>query len=65
MLVAILTEEQKNNLINAKIEENWYFCPVTDGNDNWVITESEIIKSSFPENDWVKDLSLTEYIPKN
>jgi len=65
MLVAIITEEQKNSLLNSKVQENWYFNPVQDGNNDWIITESEIVNSSFPENDWVKELSLTEYVPKN
>lgn len=65
MKVAIITEEQKDLLIGAKVQQDWYFHPVIDGNGNNIITESEIVNSSFAENNWVKDLSLTEYVPKN
>lgn len=65
MKVAILTEEQKDLLVNGKVQENWYFSPVIDGNGNYIITESEISNSVYPEYNWIKDLPLTEFITKD
>jgi hypothetical protein len=63
--VAALTEQQKTSLEGQLIQPDWYFYPVQDGNTppNWVITEVEIINSIYPQNDWVKNLSLIEWVP--
>lgn len=64
MEIAIITEEQKNLLIGELVEPCTYFNPVQDIDDNWVISIEEIINSIYPQNDWVKSLSITTYNPK-
>ena len=60
-MIAILTTEQKDSLIGQTYDGVCYFNPIQDFNDNWVISEQEINQSSLQ---WLKDLSLSEYFPK-
>jgi hypothetical protein len=41
MNVRLLTIEQKDLLINQKWNEDTYFNPIQDANDNWVISNQE------------------------
>lgn len=64
MLVGKLTEEQKLLLEGEMVAVHWYFNPVLDGNTppNWVISLQEINGSIYPQNEWVKDLPLIEWV---
>jgi hypothetical protein len=61
--VGILTEGQKNQLVGQLYTTDSYFNPIQDLNDNWVISEEEIIQCDN-EYIWVKDLDLIPYEPK-
>ena len=61
ILVGLLTEEQKNQLIGQQFMTDCYFNPIQDDNDNWIISIEEINTSDIP---WLQDLTLIEYNPK-
>ena len=62
--VGLLTEEQKDSLVNQLYAEDSYFNPILDLNDNWVISKEEINYCTNEEYIWVKDLPLIDYEPK-
>ncbi len=62
--VKLLTEEQKNKLHGELVELNWYFYPVKDCNDNWIISLHEVESSSFDKNSWVKSLPEIDWCPQ-
>jgi hypothetical protein len=63
-LVAPLTINQKNSLIDQLVQPDWYFNPIlSGGTDPWVISEQEINGSIYPDHIWIKDLPLVEYNP--
>ena len=62
--VGLLTESQKNELVGQLYDEDSYFNPIQDIDDNWIISTEEIEFCVTPEFQWVKDLPLIEYIPK-
>jgi hypothetical protein len=62
--VGLLTESQKNELVGQLYDEDSYFNPIQDIEDNWIISVEEIDQCVTPEFQWVKELPLIEYIPK-
>jgi len=62
--VGHLTESQKNELVGQLYDEDSYFNPIQDANDDWIISVEEIDQCVIPEFQWVKDLPLIKYIPK-
>ena len=63
-LVAPLTINQKNSLIDQLVQPDWYFNPIlSGGTEPWIITEQEINSSIYSDHIWIKDLSLVEYNP--
>ena len=62
--VGLLTELQKNELVGQLYDEDSYFNPIQDINDNWIISIEEIEQNIFPSFDWIKDLPMIEYTPK-
>jgi len=62
--VGLLTESQKNELIGQLYDEDSYFNPITDLEDNWIISVEEMEFCVNPEFQWVKDLPLIDYKPK-
>lgn len=63
-LIAIITEQQKNNLVNQLFNNESYFNPFQDFDDNWCITKIEIDNTTNNDFLWVKDLELTQLNPK-
>jgi hypothetical protein len=61
--VAILTEEQKNQLVGQQYAPDSYFNPILDANNNWVISSEEMEFCVNPDYLWVKDLDLIPYNP--
>lgn len=59
--VYLLTQEQRQQLLGQKFDENSYFNPVLDVNDNWVITEIEVDKCINQNLLWVKNLPLIDF----
>jgi len=62
--VGLLTESQKNELVGQLYDEDSFFNPITDIDDQWIISVEEMEFCVTPEFQWVKDLPLIEYIPK-
>jgi len=62
--VGLLTEVQKDELIGQLYDEDSYFNPIQDLNDNWIISVEEIDQCVNPEFMWVKELPLIPYEPK-
>jgi hypothetical protein len=62
--VGLLTEMQKNELLGQLYDEDSYFNPITDLDENWIISVEEMEFCVNPEFQWVKDLPLIEFIPK-
>jgi hypothetical protein len=62
--VGLLTEIQKDELIGQLYDDDSYFNPIQDLNDNWIISVEEIDQCVNPEFMWVKDLPLIPYEPK-
>jgi hypothetical protein len=62
--VGLLTEVQKDELVNQLYDEDSYFNPIQDLNDNWIISVEEIDQCVNPEFMWVKELPLIPYEPK-
>ena len=59
--VAILTEEQKNQLVGQQYAPDSYFNPIQDEDNNWVISVEE---TQATDTQWVKNLPLIEFKPK-
>jgi hypothetical protein len=62
--VGLLTESQKNELLGQLYDEDSYFNPIQDIEDNWIISVEEMEFCVNPEFMWVKDLPLIDYKPK-
>jgi len=62
--VGLLTETQKDSLVGQMYEEDSFFNPLQDLEDNWIISVEEMEFCVNPEFQWVKDLPLIEYKPK-
>ena len=62
--VGLLTETQKDSLLGQLYDEDSYFNPIQDINDNWIISIEEMEFCVNPEFMWVKDLPLIDYEPK-
>jgi hypothetical protein len=60
ILVGLLTEEQKNQLVGQQFSPDCYFNPIQDANDNWIISIEEIEASDIQ---WLKQIEFIEYIP--
>ena len=64
MIVYILTEQQKELLVGKEYIKDSYFNPIQDINDNWIISEEEVLTAENEDVLWVKDLQQIEYEPK-
>lgn len=62
--VGLLTIAQKDSLIGQLYDDDSYFNPIQDINDNWIISVEEMEFCINPEFIWVKDLPLIPYEPK-
>ena len=64
MIVYLLTEQQKELLVGKEYIKDSYFNPIQDINDNWIISEEEVLTAQNEDVLWVKDLEQIEYEPK-
>jgi hypothetical protein len=60
MNVALLTEEQAEQLRGQQYANDCYFNPIQDKNGQWVISIEEMNQCTI---EWVKQLELIEYEP--
>jgi hypothetical protein len=63
-LVGLLTEVQKDELVGVYYSADSIYNPITDIDENWVISTEEMIYTTNEDTLWVKDLELIEYKPK-
>lgn len=63
MKVVILTEQQKDLLLNKEYIKGCYFNPIQDKNDNWFISLEEVNMCENEEFFWIKELDLIDYEP--
>jgi hypothetical protein len=62
--VGLLTESQKDSLIGQLYDDDSYFNPIQDIDNNWIISVEEMEFCVNPEFQWVKTLPLIGYKPK-
>ena len=62
--VGLLTLDQYDQVVGQMYDEDSYFNPVQDADDNWVISTEEMQFCTNIEFLWVKDLPLIDYNPK-
>jgi len=62
--VGLLTIAEKDSLVGQLYDEDSYFNPIQDANDDWIISVEEMEFCVNPEFQWVKDLPLIDYKPK-
>jgi hypothetical protein len=63
ILVGLLTIEQKDLLINQLFDEDSYFNPLQDFNDNWIISIEEIEQNIYYDYNWLQDLEMILFVP--
>jgi hypothetical protein len=64
ILVGLLTIDEYNQIIGQMFDEDSFFNPIQDANNDWIISEEEINFCRNPIFLWVKNLPLIEYLPK-
>ena len=62
--VGLLSVAQKDLLIGQLFDEDSYFNPIQDNNDNWIISIEEIEQNQNPEFGWLQDLEMILFVPK-
>jgi len=62
--VGLLTEIQKDELVGQMYDEDSYFNPIQDINNNWIISIEEIEQCVNTIFIWVKELPLIPFEPK-
>lgn len=62
--VGLLTLEQKDSLIGQLFDDDSFFNPVQDNDENWIISLEEIEQNKNPEFSWLQDLEMIVFIPK-
>jgi hypothetical protein len=62
--VGLLTELQKDELVGQLFDEDSYFNPIQDAADNWIISIEEIENNVNPSFDWLKELEMIIFVPK-
>jgi hypothetical protein len=62
--VGLLTIEQKDQLVGQLYDDDSYFNPIQDIDNNWIISQEEIEQNIFPTFDWLQSIPLIEYKPK-
>lgn len=62
--VGLLTEVQKDELVGQLFDEDSYFNPIQDANDNWIISIEEIENNVNPNFEWLQELEMIIFVPK-
>lgn len=65
MIVYVLTEAEKDLLVDQFFTSNDKFNPVLDGDTppQWVISEQEVEQNIYTDFDWIKDLPTKNWMP--
>jgi len=62
--VGLLTIEQKDLLVGQMFDEDSYFNPIQDDNNNWIISIEEIEQNLNLSFVWLQDLEMIIFVPK-
>ena len=62
--VGLLSIAQKDLLVGQLFDEDSYFNPIQDFNDNWIISIEEIEQNQNPTFGWLQDLEMIIFVPK-
>jgi hypothetical protein len=62
--VGLLSVEQKDLLVGQLFDEDSYFNPIQDDNENWIISIEEIEQNQNPEFGWLQELEMILFVPK-
>ena len=62
--VGLLSIAQKDLLVGQLFDEDSYFNPIQDNNDNWIISIEEIEQNINPKFGWLQDLEMILFVPK-
>ena len=62
--VGLLSIAQKDLLVGQMFDEDSYFNPIQDNEDNWIISIEEIEQNINRNFDWLHDLELIIFVPK-
>ena len=62
--VGLLSIAQKDLLVGQLFDEDSYFNPIQDNEDNWIISIEEIEQNQNPTFGWLQDLEMIIFIPK-
>ena len=62
--VGLLTIAQKDLLVGQLFDEDSYFNPIQDNNDNWIISIEEIEQNQNLSFGWLQDLEMILFVPK-
>ena len=62
--VRLLTISQKEALLNKQYRPNCLFNPIEDNNDNWIISNEEVVQCVNPTVMWINELPLIDFIAK-
>ena len=62
--VGLLSVSQKDLLVGQLFDEDSYFNPIQDDNNNWIISIEEIEQNINRKFDWLHDLELIIFVPK-
>lgn len=60
--VAILTQEQKDQVHGQFLTDAWKFICLLDNNGNWTVRKELIDACTVEEFQWLKQLPLIEWI---
>ena len=60
--VAILTEEQKNQVHGQFLTDAWKFACLLDDNGNWTVRKELIDACTIEDFAWLNELPLVEWI---
>jgi len=63
-MVAILTESEYLEILGKEYKDGMTFNPIKDKNDNWVISEQEIVQCDNELFLYLKDKNLIIFEPK-
>ena len=62
--VGLLTELQKDELVGQLFDEDSYFNPIQDAKNNWIISIEEIENNVNPNFEWLQELEMIIFVPK-
>ncbi len=62
--VGLLSIAQKDLLVGQMFDEDSYFNPIQDNDENWIISIEEIEQNKNPEFSWLQDLEMIVFVPK-